>query len=1200
MHCLKIFIKNVLFFTLIVAVSALISCGSFENKQENKRDVPESNVGESGEMEEYPLEMVYASNMTAILISDISPDGRHLLLYSGMDMQIYDTFTEQIIRRIPIEREDPPVLSRGGFIYSGAVFIGDGTKIGTLTKNSGTVSIWDARTGKIVNSYRMKQMPIVDSTLAGGEILFTLSQTEEGTQIINATNIFSGEFYGSYVLNEEAAGIVISPDLEYICISWKSDKAVSLLKLPALEKNAAPLLLRENSLFQTEKPRDDSLPVYPAVFSADSSMIALGQGANANREAEITVVKVKSGEIKKKMTGHTRIVSQLSFSPDNASLLSTGFGNSMYDGAVLIWDIESGELLHNIHHNIAIVSAVFHDGVKYVYFIDTKNNFYKCDIEGGITDKSHYGFRDSSTTGTGIAISRDNKKLAVGMGNGNLFVWDLQKGKSTALDVKNSGGVTDVQFSSGGDTLATLSRYTPLDKEGKQLLSERDNAIYLWDVNAEELISKIRHPDAELIQHLALTPDGGKVLFTNSSDLIYVYDTATENLVHVLDGHYEFIETIAVSEDSQFAASSSRDGSINVWELKTGEIVSTFIDYSGRPTRLLFSPDGAYLFCQSGGPVPGDPAAFSVWETATNKEIPIEALIGAKANKIYFANNGKYIISLENGDLHVRETGEKEIVFSIKPTLKTVNLLYSGDLTYDGKNHKALRVWTTPIDNAPGFIDLKTGHEIRFINDTGDTSNWLIRSDDGYWSASKRGGKLATMVRGLESWNIDQFAVRNNRPDIILKRLCVDDKDMIHHYYLQYEKRLSRLGIDERYLRDEYHVPDAKIVSYTVDEKTAKLTLFFSDSKYNLKKYQIYVNDVPVFTENEGKVSGSSLTVESEVEISRGHNKIEVSCINETGEESFREVIYVNHNSPVTRNLYYVGIGVSDYRDDDLDLQYAHKDAEDLGQLFGSENVEYQNVFTRILTDEEAARENIAEIKKFLQNATVDDTVVFMISGHGLHDRDKYATYYFLTHEANLDNLSETAVKYEELEEYLLETPARQKLFLMDTCGSGEWDPEIVRKVVSARLDSKGVRARIAGVGSDTEISSELQEELFLSHKNDRTYLADKDRYIYNDLLRRSGSIVFSSCRGDEVSYETNKYTNGIFTEYILRAFTPAKDAGEIQAGDFNGDGRVSTQELQKYVIEGVSKETAGNPHLYPMPQNPTVDRDNIYVEFGF
>ena len=90
---------------------------------------------------------------------------------------------------------------------------------------------------------------------------------------------------------------------------------------------------------------------------------------------------------------------------------------------------------------------------------------------------------------------------------------------------------------------------------------------------------------------------------------------------------------------------------------------------------------------------------------------------------------------------------------------------------------------------------------------------------------------------------------------------------------------------------------------------------------------------------------------------------------------------------------------------------------------------------------------------------------------------------------------------------------------------------------------------------------------------------------------------MFSSCRGDEVSYESSEYSNGLFTEYIIRAFGADGNAGPA---DTDGDGLVSTEELRTFVRAGVSRETEEDPLLYAVPQHPAVERNNIYVEFGF
>jgi hypothetical protein len=176
----------------------------------------------------------------------------------------------------------------------------------------------------------------------------------------------------------------------------------------------------------------------------------------------------------------------------------------------------------------------------------------------------------------------------------------------------------------------------------------------------------------------------------------------------------------------------------------------------------------------------------------------------------------------------------------------------------------------------------------------------------------------------------------------------------------------------------------------------------------------------------------------------------------------------------------------------------------------------------------------------------------------------------YVTYETDVKRLGETAASFELIEDLLAGIAPRRKLFLMDTCESGDTD----EGGPSSGPGQRGLHAR--------NIRSLVLEG---AEVRPRTYLYDHERLIESDLTRRTGAIVFSSSRGSEASYELDALANGAFTKAIKEALGGAADS--------DGDGEVSTEELRAYVERSV-------PALTGDRQHPTVDRDNPAMSFGF
>ena len=472
------------------------------------------------------------------------------------------------------------------------------------------------------------------------------------------------------------------------------------------------------------------------------------------------------------------------------------------------------------------------------------------------------------------------------------------------------------------------------------------------------------------------------------------------------------------------------------------------------------------------------------------------------------------------------------------------------------------------------LYNVETGAAINIVT---RGTEWITYTDDGLFDASGGGGPLVAVVQGLTAYGIDQFAASRNRPDLMLDRMRLGTPEQAAHYRSQHERRLRRLGIGEAEAAAVTGLPQARIAGERREGREVALAIEFRSAGAELLSYQLYANGVPLFPGAGKPLSGKAASARELIELAGGENRIEVSVINRQGAESLRARTILSTAPAAARDLYYVGFGVSDYRDDSLDLGFAARDAEDLAASFRAmEGRAFGRVRTRLFTDRDVTPAAVAEAGSFFSEARVDDVVVVFVSGHGVHDRDDEATYYYITHDADLRQLAATAVRFEAIEATLASTPSRNRLLLIDTCESGELLPGDLERYLgasaSAGLGSRGLR--VVGAGTVEADGREAP----------RRYLLDRDRFIYTDVNRRAGAVVFSSCRGGELSYEDARLENGLFTEHLLRA---------LRCGDIDHDGSVAVDEMRILVPRWVSEATGGL-------QNPTVDRDNRSARIAF
>ncbi|MBU3916232.1 WD40 repeat domain-containing protein, partial [bacterium] len=479
----------------------------------------------------------------------------------------------------------------------------------------------------------------------------------------------------------------------------------------------------------------------------------------------------------------------------------------------------------------------------------------------------------------------------------------------------------------------------------KFLAKFSQNDISLWRPADNQIKKWTAHSDE--VTCIALSSDGQYLVSGSKDKAVKLWDH-DGNLLKILSGHSEKIASVSFSIDNQTIISYSNDKTVMLWNTD-GKLLNTFsIGSTAFSHKAVMSPNGKLIAIDLNSAVGLiSPKGAALRQLGGHTSSLLELVFSPDSKIIASASRDKTIKiwSVENGQLLKTLVGHEN-------TINSIGFSPDGRFLVSSSDDSTTRVW-----------NVETGNHLAMLN---QGQEWLIFNNDGYFDTSKNGGRLVAMVKGQTAFGIDQFAIKNNRPDLILSQVGIGSQQLIDYFNSRYQRRLKRAGIKEEDLSGEIHIPAVNIKNLKQTGKFVEVDFQLSDSKYNLKRYSLFVNDVPIFGTAGKEISGTSVELTENVELIGGKNKIEISVFNEKGAESYRDFRFIDYQAKVKGDLYYLGFGVSKYKYNELNLGYADQDARDLGALFSKLQKNYGKIQVKTILNEEVTVENIIKAKSFL------------------------------------------------------------------------------------------------------------------------------------------------------------------------------------------------------------------------------------------
>ena len=992
------------------------------------------------------------------------------------------------------------LIGHTGSLYS-AEYSPDGKKIVTSSTDE-TVKIWDAVTGQELN------------TLTGHQgIVYYANFSPDGKKIISASDDYTAKVWDAElgtllfdltVHEERVNHATFSPDGQQILTA--SDDGIAKIWSSSDGK----------LLFDLD---DDGYVVRLAAYSPDGKKILTMSFET------ITVWNASDGTKINSLSEEETQFNYAAFS-HNGELIVTASS----DRTAKIWDYTNNKVLFQLRgHEGSVRYAVFSYNDKYILTASEDQTAKLWEVKSGELLKT---FESRAQEVISASFSNNGRQIiSASSHNRNAIIWDFEYGKIIGSLAGHSGDVKSVTYSPDGKLIITASN---------------DSTIKIWDADHLKLLRTIKGHQST-IENAAFSPDGLKVISASCDNTAKLWWTNSGKLIHTFPGHSFYVTYASFSPDgSKIVTGSILDKACKIWNTENGKLIFELKGHNSYLSKAVFNPQSTRLATTY-----FDSTAI-IWDAGSGKiirKLPkhSDALVFAE----YSLGGDSLITATIDGILSIWDIRNYQL-------LKTINL------------HGA---WLMDIDWAHSFVlshtnskliiqDLFSGNDVCSLIAI-DSADWFMITPDNYYYATKNAVKLMSFKLNNKIYGFEQFDLKYNRPDIVLSRMGYASGGLIEAFHKAYLKRLSRMGIKEEDLGGEFHIPESSIKNFEylpiIEEQNIEIDLNFNDTKYMLDRYNIWVNEVPLYGMNGKSLSHlktNSFSVTIPVMLSEGRNKIQVSCTNGKGAESFKESVEITYKpkQDISEKVYFIGIGIDHYQQQGHDLNYSVKDIRDIATSL--KNKYGSSILIDTLFNSNVSRQNVLALKKKLLLSSVNDKVIISFSGHGLLDK-KY-DYYLATYNIDFTRPELAGLPYEDLEWLLDSIPARKKLLLIDACHSGEVDKEDLL-VMEQAAENKGTKGA----------AIVYQYNPTLGMKNSFEFMQD----LFANINRGTGATVISAAAGTQYALEGGEFKNGVFTYSILELMKTKKE--------------ITVSELKEQVAKRVEELTNG-------AQKPTSRQESL------
>ncbi|HAN77705.1 MAG TPA: hypothetical protein DCQ31_08000 [Bacteroidales bacterium] len=934
--------------------------------------------------------------------------------------------------------------------------------------------LWDFNTGKSVRQFTGHEGSVTSAVFhPNGKVLFSGSWDGK----VNFYNVQTGQQVLSVpIVNGRVLQLAISKNGN-ILVAACSDGNLRLLRT-------------DNGALITEM-RGHADAVSNVQFSPNGNYVLSGSIDNT-----LKLWDAATGKNIRTFKQYESSLSGLAFSASGTEIIS-----SSERGQLVFWETESGKLLRTIETGKQSIALKTEQNGKSIY-ISEENSIKSFDLANGNLLNT---YRGQSARVNEVALSTDNRYIAIAQQASAVNIIDLKTGNLKARFNAHNGSVEGIRFSPNNDILITVGK---------------DGFIRYWET---EKFTLIREEVASIsgMSSVAFREDGKYFVTGNYDNEIEMRETATGRKMRTWKGHSEIITDVAFSPDGRKAAGASWDGTVKIWDAAGANLdpIVDVVSHSGEIWAVAFSPDSKFLATG------GSDKLIRVWD-AENGAL-LKTLQGHTdyVSALQFNNSGTQLIS---------GSWDKTVIVWDLANEKPIKQLighnnYIRSIAIDNSNTLLL---TGSSDSKVMLWNLNSGNTLLSMVLASDTEDRVVTSAQGFFEGTENGIRNGLhYVKGTQIIPLEALYEKFYMPGLwatILKgeKLKTPQVNLNDAFKMPPLVKLTIVN------KDAISSENGELMS---KQQILQITVEATDQGGGIDEILLYHNGKLLQTTQRGfkplPVMGETKSKTFDVSLVSGKNTLTATALNNERTEAFPVEIIVNYSGIRPQSdLYIVSVGINNYKNATLNLNYAIADMEHFtGAMQNGSASIFKNIIVKTLQDKDFTKEKIVALFTELQTTVQpEDVFIFYYAGHGAMssaESKQQEKFYLIPYNitqiyGNDDMLQKHGISSDELMQYATAIKAQKQLLILDACQSG------------------GAVKSFAGRG------------------------ASEQKAIIQ-LARSTGMVLLAASGSEQYATEVGEIGHGIFTYALVEGLNGKADGGDK-------DGKITVNELKSFLDDRV------------------------------